>query len=65
MQVQPLAVHITCLFQEEKGLAMEWSGKTALVTGGGSGIGKQLCMTLAQKGCKITVSEIACSLIAC
>ena len=40
---------------------MDWSGKSALVTGGGSGIGKQLCVTLAQKGCKITVSGSLCS----
>ena len=34
---------------------MDWSGKAALVTGGGSGIGKHLCITLAEKGCRVTV----------
>lgn len=42
---------------------MDWSGKAALVTGGGSGIGKQLCITLAQKGCHVTVSAVLCHVV--
>jgi NAD(P)-dependent dehydrogenase (short-subunit alcohol dehydrogenase family) len=34
---------------------MDWHGKTAIVTGGGSGIGKNLSIELATKGCKVTV----------
>ncbi|KAK9812689.1 hypothetical protein WJX72_002127 [[Myrmecia] bisecta] len=36
---------------------MDLSGKTALVTGAGSGIGRQLSIQLAGQGCKITVVD--------
>lgn len=33
-------------------------GKVALVTGGGSGLGAAICMTLAQSGIKTIVADI-------
>ncbi|MDR3278018.1 MAG: 3-oxoacyl-[acyl-carrier-protein] reductase [Oscillospiraceae bacterium] len=35
---------------------MELTGKTALVTGGGRGIGREICLTLARAGAKIIVN---------
>lgn len=38
----------------ELGLA----GKTAIVTGGGSGIGKAICHTLASEGARVVVADL-------
>ncbi|CAK0737375.1 hypothetical protein CVIRNUC_000902 [Coccomyxa viridis] len=37
---------------------MDWTSKTVLVTGAGSGIGRALCVTLASKGCKVTAVDV-------
>ena len=34
------------------------SGKAAIVTGGASGIGKAICMRLAEEGCKVVVFDL-------
>ncbi len=34
------------------------AGKTAIVTGGGSGIGKAICFVLAQEGAKVAVADL-------
>lgn len=34
------------------------SGKVALVTGGGNGLGREICLELARKGCKIAIADI-------
>ncbi len=31
--------------------------KTAIVTGGGSGIGRQVCLSLASAGCSVVVAD--------
>jgi NAD(P)-dependent dehydrogenase (short-subunit alcohol dehydrogenase family) len=36
-----------------------WSGKTAVVTGGGSGIGRALALHLTQLGARVAVSDIS------
>ena len=35
-----------------------WKGKVAIVTGGGSGIGKELAMQMAGAGAKVMVTDI-------
>lgn len=37
---------------------IDLSSKTALVTGGGRGIGKEIAMTLAKAGCDVAISDI-------
>ncbi len=37
---------------------MKLSGKTAIVTGGGRGIGREICLTLAREGADILVADI-------
>lgn len=41
-----------------KGPVMALSGRLAVVTGGGSGIGKSTCRTLALEGASILVADI-------
>jgi NAD(P)-dependent dehydrogenase (short-subunit alcohol dehydrogenase family) len=36
----------------------DWSGAIAFVTGGGSGIGRALCLELARRGARVTVSDL-------
>jgi len=38
---------------------MDFSGKVALVTGGGSGIGKAAALRLASEGCAVGVLTLA------
>lgn len=33
-------------------------GKVALVTGGGNGLGRELCIKLSQQGCKIAIADV-------
>jgi NAD(P)-dependent dehydrogenase (short-subunit alcohol dehydrogenase family) len=37
---------------------MDFRGKTAIVTGAGSGIGRELALALADRGCKVAVTDI-------
>ena len=37
---------------------IDLSSKTALVTGGGRGIGKEIAMRLAKAGCDVAISDI-------
>ena len=37
---------------------MRYEGKTALVTGGGSGIGRSICLRLASEGAEILILDI-------
>ncbi|KAL3200473.1 hypothetical protein MRX96_043391 [Rhipicephalus microplus] len=37
---------------------MEFSGRLAVVTGGGSGIGEAICRVLAEKGARVVVADI-------
>jgi len=36
----------------------ELKGKTAVVTGGGQGLGKAICLRLAEEGCNVVVADI-------
>ncbi len=35
---------------------MSLSGKTALITGGGSGIGPDIALALSRKGCRVAIN---------
>jgi NAD(P)-dependent dehydrogenase (short-subunit alcohol dehydrogenase family) len=50
----------TCFIQEkiEANKMSYFTGKTAIVTGGGSGIGKALCEGLAAQGCIVVVADL-------
>lgn len=37
---------------------MTFSGRLALVTGGGGGIGKEICQVLAERGAQVIVADI-------
>ena len=40
-------------------MALEIRGKTALITGGGSGIGLELARRLVSNGCNVVVADLA------
>jgi NAD(P)-dependent dehydrogenase (short-subunit alcohol dehydrogenase family) len=37
---------------------MRLAGKSAIVTGGGRGIGRAICETFAREGCRVLVTDI-------
>jgi NAD(P)-dependent dehydrogenase (short-subunit alcohol dehydrogenase family) len=37
---------------------MSWTNAVAFITGAGSGIGRALALTLAQRGARVTVADI-------
>lgn len=39
-------------------MSLRLQKKVAIVTGGGSGIGKAICIRFAEQGCKVVVTDI-------
>ena len=37
---------------------MEFEGKTALVTGGASGLGRGICLVLAERGADVAIADL-------
>ena len=47
--------------QPNFGIMLDLKGKTALVTGGGTGIGRSIALHLAQEGCHLVLTGLGLS----
>jgi NAD(P)-dependent dehydrogenase (short-subunit alcohol dehydrogenase family) len=56
---RPVRVTLPCCAPTRGGAMRDYSGRTAVITGGGSGIGRALALHLSGLGAKVAVSDIS------